>query len=418
MASVDSNSVPAEKDSLIVPQTQHLGILTRNRPAIGDTRRARLLPLSVHTPMSEHLLPEVFTTDELARAALVERHLVTGLIEAGALRFVPGTCYIAADDALRVGRELRARATAAAAALEPAGLFEKGQRPALGDRRPALPAFASSFVHASILVVLLVLTAGAPESAPVEAPREVSRMVFVVSPGPGGGGGGGGLRNPLPAPRVQRRGPERPRLSVPAVTPKPVVTTSRREEPPKELMPLTPPVTPPPPVEREPDPLPSRVLVAPVVAAAADPSEREGTIETGRNEAESQGSGAGGGAGTGQGTGNGEGLGSGIGDGAGGGTGGGPYRPGSGITPPRLLREVKADYTEDGRRRGLQGDVVLEIVVRSDGSVGDVTVLQGLGAGLDQRAVAAVRQWRFDPARRRGTPVDVIVEVAVEFTLR
>ena len=102
----------------------------------------------------------------------------------------------------------------------------------------------------------------------------------------------------------------------------------------------------------------------------------------------------------------------------GGGTGGGPYRPGSGITPPRLLREVKADYTDDGRRRGLQGDVVLEIVVLRDGSVGEVTVLQGLGAGLDQRAAAAVRQWRFDPARRRGTPVDVIVEVAVEFTLR
>jgi periplasmic protein TonB len=158
--------------------------------------------------------------------------------------------------------------------------------------------------------------------------------------------------------------------------------------------------------------------VAPVVATAADTREREGTIEKGRGDAESQGAGAGGGAGTGQGTGNGEGLGSGIGDGAGGGTGGGPYRPGSGIDAPRLVREVKADYTEDARRRGLQGDVVLEIVVRRDGSVGEVTVLQGLGAGLDQRAVAAVRQWRFDPARRRGTPVDVIVEVAVEFTLR
>ena len=92
--------------------------------------------------------------------------------------------------------------------------------------------------------------------------------------------------------------------------------------------------------------------------------------------------------------------------------------PAAASKPPRLLREVKADYTDDGRRRGLQGDVVLEIVVRRDGSVGEVTVLQGLGAGLDQRAVAAVRQWRFDPARRRGTAVDVIVEVAVEFTLR
>jgi protein TonB len=45
-------------------------------------------------------------------------------------------------------------------------------------------------------------------------------------------------------------------------------------------------------------------------------------------------------------------------------------------------------------------------------------VLQGLGGGLDERAIAAVRQWRFAPARRQGQPVDVIVEVAVEFTLR
>ena len=43
---------------------------------------------------------------------------------------------------------------------------------------------------------------------------------------------------------------------------------------------------------------------------------------------------------------------------------------------------------------------------------------QGLGAGLDERAIAAVKQWRFDPARRKGVPVDVLVEVAVEFTLR
>jgi periplasmic protein TonB len=239
-----------------------------------------------------------------------------------------------------------------------------------------------------------------------------------MSPGPGGGGGGGGLRNPLPAPTVQRRRNDRPRLSVPAVTPKPVVTTARHEEPPKTPIPVTPPIEPPPPVEKPPAPLPSRVLVAPVVSAAADARDREGVIDAGRGQAESQGPGAGGGAGTGQGTGNGEGLGSGIGDGSGGGTGGGPFRPGSGIEPPRLLREVKADYTDDARRRGLQGDVVLEIVVRRDGSVGDVTILQGLGAGLDQRAVAAVRQWRFAPATRKGAAVDVIVEVAVEFTLR
>jgi protein TonB len=114
----------------------------------------------------------------------------------------------------------------------------------------------------------------------------------------------------------------------------------------------------------------------------------------------------------------GEGTGAGIGPGTTAGTGGGPYRPGSGITPPTLLREVKPDYTEEARRRNLAGEVVLEIVVRSDGSVGDVRVMRGLGAGLDHRAVDAVRQWRFSPARRHGTPVDVMVEVAVEFKLR
>jgi protein TonB len=57
-------------------------------------------------------------------------------------------------------------------------------------------------------------------------------------------------------------------------------------------------------------------------------------------------------------------------------------------------------------------------VIRRDGSVGEATLLHGLGAGLDQRAIAAVKQWRFEPARRKGQAVDVIVEVAVEFTLK
>jgi TonB family protein len=82
------------------------------------------------------------------------------------------------------------------------------------------------------------------------------------------------------------------------------------------------------------------------------------------------------------------------------------------------LREVKADYTEDARRAGVEGDVVLEIVVRSDGSVGEVTIKKGLGQGLNERAVQAVRQWRFSPAHRKGAPVDVVVEVSVEFKLR
>jgi protein TonB len=79
---------------------------------------------------------------------------------------------------------------------------------------------------------------------------------------------------------------------------------------------------------------------------------------------------------------------------------------------------VKADYTEDARRRSIEGDVILEIIVKRDGSVGNVKVLHGLETGLNDRAVQAVRQWQFDPARRSGSPVDVVVEVAVEFRLR
>jgi TonB family protein len=158
--------------------------------------------------------------------------------------------------------------------------------------------------------------------------------------------------------------------------------------------------------------------VAPVVSAPSDPQDRPGVLAETPSQAASRGPGSGGGAGTGTGTGIGQGDGSGIGPGSGGGTGGGPYRPGSGITPPSIAQEIKPDYTEDARRRGIEGEVELEIIVRADGSVGSVKLLRGLGAGLDQRAIEAVRRWRFNPARRYGTPVDVLVDVAVEFRLR
>lgn len=383
--------------------------------------------------MVQGLLQDVFTAAEVARAAGVPRSAVQALIDAGEIRLIPGTPFLPATEAVYAGRRLRADVGAAFALttppqpvvepltdpgpIVPAPLFATvATGSGFARRRGSVHAFASSVVHATFLIAVLWMTAGPTETAAPAPEPEKARLVFLVTPGPGGGGGGGGLKNPLPARKVERRGPQKARLPVPKVTPEKVLTTARRVEEPKRPVPAALPQ--PKPVERAPEPLPSRVLVAPVVAAASNDRDREGVIEKGRETGDSQGSGVGGGAGTGQGTGSGEGLGSGIGDGSGGGTGGGPFRPGSGIEPPRLLREVKADYTDDARRRGITGDVVLEIVVRRDGSVGEVTILQGLGAGLDQRAVAAVRQWRFSPARRRGEPVDVVVEVAVEFTLR
>ena len=54
----------------------------------------------------------------------------------------------------------------------------------------------------------------------------------------------------------------------------------------------------------------------------------------------------------------------------------------------------------------------------ADGTVTDVRVIRRLGAGLDERAVAAAQQWQFSPALRHGTPVAALVEVAVGFRLR
>jgi TonB family protein len=334
-------------------------------------------------------VPDVFTPDELARAAGAPLPIVEGALARGSVRFIPGTRFIAAADAIRAGRELRIKTQSP----DPKTRIPINPKVGIWDLGLGHWAFSSA-VHALLVIAVLWIAAvPASTTAAVES-GEPPHLVFIVSPGPGGGGGGGGLRNPLPPRRLQRAGIERVLLSVPPPPPAPQ------------------------PVPREPEPMPAPVVVAPVVAAAAAPQEAPGVIEAPKADATSQGSGSAAGSGTGQGSGNGEGTGAGIGDGSGGGTGGGPYRPGSGIEPPRLLKEVKADYTDDARRRNIVGDVVLEIVVRSDGSVGDVTVLRGLGAGLDQKAVAAVRQWRFDPARRKGVAVDVIVEVAVEFTLR
>jgi TonB family protein len=224
------------------------------------------------------------------------------------------------------------------------------------------------------------------------------RLVYLALPGPGGGGGGGGLKAPAPPPKAERKGRES--LS----SPLPPRQAPPAPQPPREEPPL-PDVTPEP-------------VQAPVVTAPSDERDRTGVLEEAPPRDDSRGQGAEGGVGSGRGTGIGEGEGSGIGEGSGGGTGGGPYRPGSGIEPPSLLREVKPEYTEEARSRRVEGDVVMEIVVRRDGSVGDVRLRQGLGHGLDARAIEAVRQWRFSPATRHGAPVDVLVEVAMEFKIR
>ncbi|MBI3262925.1 MAG: energy transducer TonB [Acidobacteria bacterium] len=358
-------------------------------------------------------LPDVYTPGEVVRAAgLHPRSLdrFLALIWAGDIRTIEGTGFLSHREALRAAALIRSEAVGASS-TRLAGMSDASSRvlfaaaSASVPRRPAVPLLVSSVLHSAVLTGLVVFTAlgiGASVSAVEPDPPQKVNLVYLNLPGPGGGGGGGGLRQKAAPPKAERKGTFRVSSPMPVRTPPPVVVAV--EKPPE----------PPPPLKAEPLP----PVIAPVVRAPVDVRDRVGVLSDATNAPESRGPGTGGGVGSGHGTGVGEGDGAGIGPGSGGGMGGGPYRPGSGIEPPRLVREIKPDYTDEARRRNLEGEVGLEIVIRRDGSVSDVRVIKGLGAGLDQRAVDAVRQWRFAPARRLGSPVDVVVEVAVEFRLR
>jgi periplasmic protein TonB len=356
-------------------------------------------------------VPEVFTVREIARAAGVSTAEVRAVL--GESDF-PRSKFLALDDATRAVSLLKSpvRRTAARRLFAPS----HGAAP-----RRGVPTAASGAFHAGVLAVMVLISALGVRTAPTEQKTQpdLVRLVFVATPGPGGGGGGGGLKQPLPPPKAELKGSST--LASPVIVrkvakPEPVKRVETPPPPPPSVEPNPDPPPPPPPEPAPPAPAPP--VVAPVVSAPADANDRAGVPTATTATAPSNGPGDGGGTGTGTGTGAGPGNGAGIGDGSIAGTGGGPYRPGSGIAPPSIVREVKPVYTEEGRRRGLQGDVVMEVVVRADGTIGNVRVLQGLGSGLDQRAIDAVRQWRFNPARRHGTPVDVMVEIAVEFRLR
>ena len=94
--------------------------------------------------------------------------------------------------------------------------------------------------------------------------------------------------------------------------------------------------------------------------------------------------------------------------------------PGNGVSWPRLMREVKPNYTADAMRAQVEGLVELEILVLEDGSVGNVRLVRSLDSrfGLDQEAINAVRRWRFDPGRRLGKAVATRVGVELSFNLR
>ncbi len=257
---------------------------------------------------------------------------------------------------------------------------------ALESQQSKVGAGASTLAHVALVALFLLILRLAPQALPPEITEalNVNMAVFLPTPGPGGGGGGGD-RKPEPPRKAEVVAPKKDPISVPAQKP----------------------IDPTPEVPKEPPP---EQLVVPFQQMAAAEMTLPGTVSP--STTNSAGSGSGGGAGPGQG--------SGLGPGFGGGFGGGAYRPGSGITLPTVLREVKPAYTADAMRAKVQGSVWLECIVMPDGSVGDVKVTRSLDPifGLDQEAIKAAKQWRFRPGIRQGEPVPVIITIELTFTLR
>jgi TonB family protein len=269
---------------------------------------------------------------------------------------------------------------------------------------------ATGIVHlAGALAFIVALTPRAPSASdihPVQATTvqqhvDVRHIVFVATDPRliGAGGGGGGNRQTGPIRRAEGIGSDAITLRV----------RKRPSAAPAESSAAAP-------IE-DASPLASVVLDAKPLASGT--VEHIGLPTGGVSFGTSTGPGSGGGVGTGVGTGIGPGRGPGIGPGSGGGIGGGAYRPGGAVSAPRVLVEVKPTYTTDALHRRVQGTVVLELIVTREGRPSQIRVIRSLDPeGLDECAVAAAAQWRFEAGRLAGTPVDVLVTIMLDFWIR
>jgi TonB family protein len=108
------------------------------------------------------------------------------------------------------------------------------------------------------------------------------------------------------------------------------------------------------------------------------------------------------------------------------GTGGGsgivdstrPYAMGNSIKDPVPLARPMPSYTEEARKARLEGVVILQVIIRKEGTVEVIKVLKGLGYGLDESVIKTIEsRWRFKPGTRGGEPVDVVAAIETRFSM-
>lgn len=259
----------------------------------------------------------------------------------------------------------------------------------------------SLIFHLTAIAAFLVLSMfGAKEVQRAQHPPEhvmllaPDKDVYMLPPSiqEAGGGGGGGDMSKLPATRGRL-----PKLALQQITPPAIVV---RNEHPK--LAVEPTVVAPPKVQ---------------IATANIPHLGDPAAPAMPSPAFSNGTGSGAGIGSGSGGGIGKGTGPGIGEGHGGGIGGGVFRVGGGVLAPKPLATPDPQYTEQARQAKYEGTCVLAMIVGPDGKPRDIRIQRGLGMGLDQKAIEAVQQWRFQPATKDGRPVAVQISVEVSFKL-
>jgi len=204
-----------------------------------------------------------------------------------------------------------------------------------------------------------------------------------------GGGGGGGDHSPTPASKGK----------LPKIAPRQFVPPSAVVNNPNPKLTMEP-----------------TIVVQPDAQLPQITANNYG-LPTGVPGPPSNGTGSGGGIGSGRGGGVGSGDGVGFGPGSGAGTGGGVYRIGGGVSAPVPIFKPEPEYSEEARKAKFQGAVILSIVILPDGSTTNIRVTRPLGLGLDEKAIEAVRKWKFRPSMKDGKAVAVSANVEVNFRL-
>lgn len=121
--------------------------------------------------------------------------------------------------------------------------------------------------------------------------------------------------------------------------------------------------------------------------------------------------------GNGSGSGLGSGNGSGLGPGSGGNYGGGLRKIGGGVSTPVVIFQVEPEFSEEARKAKFMGVVMVNLIVDAQGRPQNVHTSRGVGMGLDDKAVEAVKQYRFKPAMEGGKPVAVELNIEVNFQI-